>query len=357
MLFNSRLFIAAVTCTLVWVDGVHAHAQSHENKEPWIRYSFDLPKKSGQANLDTRAAHPFLNEHQYRLTGKCLGQSFSVEPTMQPGGGPDLNLEYIERQREGGPFIAITHASGTYPGERSEFVDLETGILYGSDGRDKHMLAWLKNLKRYPIGSLDSHSDFHLPDGSVLQHTTASEPAQRTGTNRNRSDKTMKGIFAAHRVDLIKLANMATKEKRMYRFDVLGSGAFVSKDFGTKGNANGETLNPKSARDSKFRYARISRERFQQYINLMEKIGADTIERDTEKPDVVFHMTRYGLDGKSLCYVSTGTPQCRCTEKNGLHKYRLVSDTEKATGNDLHLASLVEPGWYILRDPENRNNQ
>lgn len=346
---------------MAWVPGMCARAQSNVNNEPWIRYSFALPNKSGYANLETRAAHPFLNEHQYRLTGKCLGQPFSVEPSMQPGGGPDLNLEYIGRQKEGGPFIAITHASRTYPGERSEFVDLETGILYGSDGRDKHMLAWLKNLKRYPIGNLDSHSDFHLPDGSVLQQTPASEPAQRKATKtctRNRSDKTMKGIFAAHRADFIKLATMVTKEKRMCRFDVLGGGEFTTKDFGTKGNDQLESLNHKSARESTFRYARITRERFQQYINLMEKVGADTIQRDTDKPDVVFRMTRYGLDGKSLCFVPKGTPQCSCTEKHGRHKYRLVPNTEKQSDNlkELHLATLIEPGWYILRDSDNRKD-
>lgn len=361
MIFISRIFITAVACTIAWTPGSCAHAQSHENKEPWIKYSFALPNKSGYANLETRAAHPFLNEHQYRLTGNCLGQPFSVEPSMQPGGGPDLILEYIGRQQEGGPFIAITHASRTYPGESSEFVDLETGILYGSDGRDKHMLAWLKNLKRYPIGKLNSHSDFYLPDGSVLQQTQTSEPAQGTGTKtciRTRSDKTMKGIFAKHRADFIKLANMVTKEKRMCRFDVLGSGEFVTKDFGTKGNPDVESLNPKSARNSTFQYARISRERFQQYIYLMEKIGADTIERDIEKPDVVFRMTRYGLDGKSLCYVPKGTPQYRCSEKLKLRKYLVVTDTEKATGNpkDLHLTTLIEPGWYILRNSESRKD-
>jgi hypothetical protein len=281
---------------------------------------------------------------------------------MQPGGGPDLNLEYIGRQKEGGPFIAITHSSRTYPGERSEFVELETGILYGSDGRDKHILAWLKNMKRYPIGNLDSHSDFHLPDGSVLQQTPGSEPAQGTATKtftRNRSDKTMKGIFATHRADFIKLATMVTKEKRMCRFDVLGTGGFTTKDFGTKGNDQIESLNPKSARNSTFQYARISRERFQKFIDLMEKVGVDTIERDTETPGVVFHMSRYGLDGKSLCYVSTGTPQCRCAERHGVHKYLIVPDTEKATGNPkhLHLASLVEPRWYILRDRDNSEEQ
>lgn len=90
----------------------------------------------------------------------------------------------------------------------------------------------------------------------------------------------------------------------------------------------------------------------------MEKVGADTIQRDTDKPDVVFRMTRYGLDGKSLCFVPKGTPQCSCTEKHGRHKYRLVPNTEKQSDNlkELHLATLIEPGWYILRDSDNRKD-
>ncbi len=125
--------------------------------------------------LDVRPSHPYLGEFEYRLHGSCDGKTFSVQPSAQTGGKPNMRLDWVPKSKLGGPYLIIAHeVSGQ---DNTQLLDFSKGALVEPSGEypDPKMKA-LQKLRTTFIGMLDENCDFRTSDGI---HVRESLPAGR----------------------------------------------------------------------------------------------------------------------------------------------------------------------------------
>ncbi len=122
-----------------------------------------------------------------------------------------------------------------------------------------------------------------------------------------------------------------------------------------------DSISSKNPNEEQLAKAKINQARINRYIELMQHVGASVVQKPFPQQIIILMSSSDSAFRKFICYSANDLPTYACERKSMKHfKYQLVDDIDKpdqiSDGNDVHVAALIAPGWYSLRDFHHYDN-
>lgn len=170
----------------------------------------------------------------------------------------------------------------------------------------------------------------------------------------NKTDLELRKSFKTHTSEFTELKDMMLAETSTWR---LNEGRVL---WYTDSTGKTDSIFSKNQSDEQLAKAKINQARINRYIELMQHVGASVIQQPFPQQVIILMSSSDSAGRKFICYADD-LPTYGCERKSLKHfKYQLVDELDKpeqvSDRNDFHVAALIAPGWYILRDFHHYDN-